>query len=203
MRAVERSRRTVFEWVAPGWTVDGHAPRAVVSGLQLRLVVGTLAVALLLVVSLGAGEDSLGPVTGAVALAVAVGAVVSPTSPLPTVLALVVGLMALDAPLPAWLVLPVGALLHAVHVGASWCAVVAPRAQVEGRVLLPSLRRWALTQLLLLPVAAVLLAGPTLRDLGLVAGLRGLSSTLAGVVLAGLGVVLVVLTVAAVRRRDV
>lgn len=203
MRAVEPSRRTVFEWVVPGWTIDGHAPRAVVSGLQLRLVVGTLAVALLLVVSLGAGEDSLGPVTGAVALAVALGAVVSPTSPLPTVLALVVGLMVLDAPVPAWLVLPVGALLHAVHVGASWCAVVAPRAQVEGKVLLPSLRRWALTQLLLLPVAAVLLAGPTLRDLGLVEGLRGLSSILAGVVLAGLGVVLVVLTVAAVRRRDV
>ncbi len=186
----------------PSWTVDGHPPGPVVSGVQLRLVVGTLALALLLVVTLGAGADRLGPVTGAIVLAVAIGAAVLPTSPLPTVLALVVGLMVLDAPVPAWLVLPAGALLHAVHVGASWCAVVAPRAQLEARVLLPSLRRWALTQLLLLPVAAVLLTGPALRDLGL-DGLRGLSSTMAGVVLAGLGVVLVVLTVAVVRRRDV
>lgn len=202
MSGVERSRRTVFELALPGWTLDGRTPGLVVTGTQLRLVVGTLAVALLLLVSLGAGEDRLGPVTGAVALALAVGAAASPTSPLPTVLALVVGLMVLDAPVPVWLVLPAGALLHAVHVGASWCAVVAPRAQLEARVLLPSLRRWALTQLLLVPVAAVLLAGPALRDLGFAGSLRGLSSTLAGLVLAGLGVVLVVLTVAVVRRRD-
>ena len=101
----------------------------------------------------------------------------------------------------AWLALPVGALLHAVHVGVAWCAVVPPEARVEVEALRPSVVRWALTQLLLLPVAAVLLAGPALHDLGTAGGLRGLSSTMAGVVLAGLGVVLVVLTVAVVRRR--
>lgn len=153
-------------------------------------------------VSLGAGQDRLRLVTGAVALAIAVGAAASPTSPLPTLFVLVIALMVLDAPIPAWLVPPVGALLHAVHVGASWCAVVGPRAQVQARVLLPSLRRWALTQLLLLPVAVLLVAGPWLRELGGPDGLSGYASALAGVVLAGLGVVLVVLTLAVVRRRD-
>jgi hypothetical protein len=86
-------------------------------------------------------------------------------------------------------------------VGASWCAVVAPRAQLEVRALAPSLRRWALTQVLLLPVVALLLVVPRLRELGLADGLQGVSSVLAGLVLAVLGVVLVVLTVAVVRRR--
>ncbi len=129
------------------------------------------------------------------------GAAAVPTSPLPTMLALLTALMVLDAPLPLWLLLPIGALVHAVHVGASWCAVVEPRAQLEVRVLRPSLRRWALTQLLLLPVAAVLLAGPWLHALGASDALRGTSSALSGGVLAGLAVVLVVLTVSVVRRR--
>lgn len=203
MSAVERPLRTVLEPADPSWTVDGRCPRAVVTGLQLRLVVGALAVALLLTASIGAGEDRLRLVTGAVALVVAVGVAASPTSPLPTLFSAVIALMLLDAPVPLWLVLPAGALLHAVHVGASWCAVVTPRAQVELVVLLPSLRRWALTQLLLVPVAALLLAGPWLGRLGGADGLRGVSATLVGVLFAGLAVVLTSLTLVVVRRpRD-
>ncbi len=199
--SVQRSARTVLELVETTWESEGKAPGPVVTGLQLRLGVGCLALLVLFSVEVGAGQERFGPLTGPVALAIAVGAAALPTSPLPTMLALLAGLMVLDAPVPLWLLLPVGALVHAVHVGASWSAVVEPRAQLELRALLPSVRRWAVTQALLVPVVAVLAAGPWLRALGSTGPLRGTSSALAGAVLAGLGVLLVVLTVVVVRRR--
>ena len=99
-----------------------------------------------------AADQSCGSAVGVV-----VGMLVSPTSPLATVFVLVAALVVLDAGRSPWLALPVGALLHAVHVGVAWCAVVPPAAQVQVAALRPSVLRWLLTQLLCLPVAAVVL----------------------------------------------
>lgn len=190
-----------LEPVHPSWSLDGSRPARVLTGLQLRVALAVLALGLLLAVTAAAGPDRLRLVTGAVAIAVVVGMAAAPASPLPTLYVLVIVLVVLDGPLPVWAVLPVGSALHAVHIGASWCAVVPARAQVEGAVLLPSARRWLLTQVLMLPVAAVLPATGQLRGPADDPALRVLFSTLAGGVLAGLGLVLVVLSVAVVRGR--
>lgn len=138
------------------WSVDGGPPR-LVTGWALRAVVGVLAVAAVLVVVVAAGGSGLRLVAMLVLVGVVVGMLVSPTSPLPTIFVLVAALVVLDAGPSPWLALPVGALLHAVHVGVAWCAVVPPGAQVEAAALRPSLARWVLAQVLCLPVAAVVL----------------------------------------------
>ncbi len=143
----------------PAWSVDGHRP-ALVTGWALRAVVGVLAVAAVLAVVVAAGGSGLRLLGMLVLVGVVVGMLVSPTSPLATVFVLVAALVVLDAGRSPWLALPVGALLHAVHVGVAWCAVVPPSAQVDAAALRPSVVRWLLTQALCLPVAAVvLLAG--------------------------------------------
>jgi len=141
---------------APAWSVDGRAPR-LVTGWALRVVVGVLALAAVLVVVVAAGGSGLRLLGMLVLLGVVVGMLVSPTSPLATVFVVLAALVVLDAGRSPWLALPVGSLLHAVHVGVAWCAVVPPEAQVEAAALRPSLLRWLLAQLLCLPVAVVVI----------------------------------------------
>ncbi len=177
------------------WTVDGTKLPRVLTGLQLRVGVAALAVlAMLAVVLVGGGGLRL--LSTAVGVALIVGMVVSPTSPLPTMFVLAVALVMLDAGPSPWLALPVGALLHAVHVGAAWCAVVQPRGQVEPAALVPSLRRWGLTQLLCLPAAAVVLVlagspGPPTA---------GWVAAVSGVVMVGAGTLVALMSLWTVRR---
>lgn len=149
---------TVRDLLSPAaaWSVDGRPPR-LVTGWALRAVVGVLALAAVLPVVVAAGGSGLRLLGMLVLLGVVVGMLVSPTSPLATVFVLLGALVVLDAGRSPWLALPVGALLHAVHVGVAWCAVVPPAAQVEAAALWPSVLRWLLTQVLCLPVAAVVL----------------------------------------------
>jgi len=169
------------------WTVDGTRPARVLTGLQLRAGVAALAVLTMAVAVLPGGGSGLRLVSTAVGVALVVGMVVSPTSPLPTMFVLAVALVMLDAGPSPWLALPVGALLHAVHVGVAWCAVVQVDGQVEPAALTPSLRRWGLTQLLCLPAAAVVLVlagSPGLPVAGWVAAVSGAVVVCAGVLVA-------------------
>ncbi len=178
------------------WTVDGTRPPWVLTGLQLRAGVAALAVLAMLAAVLPGGGSGLRLLSTAVGVALVVGMVVSPTSPLPTMFVLAVALVMLDAGPRPWLALPVGALLHAVHVGVAWCAVVEVRGQVEPAALAPSVRRWALTQLLCLPAAAVVLVlagSPGLPVAGWVAAVSG-------VVVVGAGVLVALLSLWTVRR---
>jgi hypothetical protein len=173
----------------PAWSVDGHVPR-VVTGTALRAAVAVLALTAVLVVVVSAGGSGLRLLGMLVVAGVVAGMVVSPTSPLATVFVLLSALVLLDAGRSPWLALPVGALLHAVHVGVAWCAVVAPDAQVDLAALRPSAVRWALTQVLCLPVAVVVLltggaGGPGWWS-GPAALAAGLLLAVAGVLLAWL-----------------
>ncbi len=162
------------------WTAEGARPR-LVTGWALRAVVAVLALAAVLVVVVAAGGGGLRLLGMAVLVGVVVGMLASPTSPLATVFVLVAALVVLDAPAAPWLALPVGALLHAVHVGVAWCAVVPPEAEVELAALRPTLVRWLLTQALCLPVALVVV---------LAAGAAPAPGTWSGLADVGAGVVL-------------
>lgn len=131
--------------------VDGLGPT--VSGLVLRVGVAAVGLVAVLVVVLAAGGGGLRVLAVLLLGLLVAGMVALPVSPLPTVFVVVAALVVLDAQVPLWVVVPVGGLLHAVHVGVAWCAVVPPGARVERRALLPSARRWALAQALCLPVA--------------------------------------------------
>lgn len=132
--------------------VDGLEPT--VSGVVLRAAVAAVALVAVLVVVLAAGGGGLRALAVLLLALLVAGTVALPVSPLPTVFVVVAALVVLDGQVPLWVVVPVGGLLHAVHVGIAWCAVVPPGSRVERRALLPSVRRWALAQALCLPVAA-------------------------------------------------
>lgn len=159
------------------WSVDGRSPR-LVTGWALRAAVGVVAVAAVLVVVVAAGGSGLRLLAMLVLVGIVVGMLASPTSPLATVFVLVAALVVLDAGRSSWLALPVGALLHAVHVGVAWCAVVPPGAQVEAAALRPSLVRWLLAQVLCLPVAAVVLLAGGAADPGWWSGPAALATGL-------------------------
>ncbi len=169
------------------WTAEEIHPR-LVTGWLLRVVVGVLALAAVLVVVLVAGGSGLRLLGLLVLVGVVVGMLASPTSPLATVFVVLAALVVLDAPAFPWLALPVGALLHAVHVGVAWCAVVPPDAEVEVAALWPSVVRWLLTQALCLPVALVVLlvAGGSRAA----PGWSGAAAVGAGAVLVASGVLL-------------
>lgn len=120
---------------------------------MLRVAVAAAGLAAVLVVVLAAGGGGLRVLALLVLGVLVVGMVALPVSPLPTVFVVVAALVVLDAQVPLWVVVPVGGLLHAVHVGVAWCAVVPPGSRVERRALLPSARRWLLAQALCLPIA--------------------------------------------------
>ena len=168
------------------WAVDGRTPR-LVSGWALRVVVGVLALTAVLVVVVAAGGGGLRVLGLVVLLGIVVGMLVSPTSPLATVLVLVAALVVLDAGRSPWLALPVGALLHAVHVGVAWCAVVPPEGGVEAAALRPSVVRWVVTQVLCVPVAVVVLVT---GEGGARGGWTGPSALAAGLLLAVAGALL-------------
>lgn len=175
--------------------VDGLGPT--VSGVALRAAVAAVGLLSVLVVVVAAGGGGLRALAVLLLALLVAGMVVLPVSPLPTVFVVVAALVVLDGQVPLWVVVPVGGLLHAVHVGVAWCAVVPPRARVERRALLPSVRRWALAQVLCLPVAA----GSVLVAPG---GLDGtwaqVATAVAALALVAAGVVLARLASDALRR---
>ncbi len=175
--------------------VDGLRPT--VSGLVLRAVVAALGLVAVLVVVLAAGGGGLRAVALLVLGVLVVGMVALPVSPLPTVFVVVAALVVLEGQVPLWVVVPVGGLLHAVHVGVAWCAVVPPAARVERAALAPSVRRWALAQGLCLPVAA----GSVLVPPGALGGAWAQTATaVAALALVAAGVVLARTASQALRR---
>jgi hypothetical protein len=182
---------------SPRPDVEGLLPT--VSGLVLRAVVGALGLVAVLGVVLAAGGGGLRVLAVVLLLVLVVGMLALPVSPLPTVFVVVAALVVLDAQVPLWLVVPVGGLLHAVHVGVAWCAVVPPGGRVERAALVPSVRRWALAQVLCLPVA---LGSALVAPGGLDGAWAQAGTAVAALVVVAAGVVLVRLASAALRRSS-
>ncbi|GAB2691276.1 hypothetical protein [Thalassiella azotivora] len=164
------------------------------TGLHLRALLATTAVLALLVALTGAPEP-LDPWTLVLSTLIVAGTTLAPASLVPTAFLLLVaaGVLFRGDAGPVQLVL-LAALLHAVHLLASLCALGTPRTAYEPAALVPSLRRWALAQVVVLPVAvtAALVADDAaggLPDAVLVA--------------AGLGALAVVVGTVALGRRRV
>lgn len=133
--------------------VRHETPAREVTGWHLRA--GLLVCALLAVAVAVAGETSqrLGPVSVVGTALLVLGTVLLPGTAFPTAFLVVLCLPVLDRSEPSLLGLVVlAALLHAVHVLAALCALGPPPTRFVVTVLLPSLRRWAVSQVLALPV---------------------------------------------------
>lgn len=135
-----------------GRVVTGH-------GLRVALAAGCVALVLALV-----GADPQGRLTvpsAVLGLALVTWVVRQPGSPAPTVLLLLAVVVAVDSgPAPGPLLVVQAALAHGVHLLASLCAVGPAATRYEPAALLPSLRRWAVAQLLCAPVVLVAWLAP-------------------------------------------
>ncbi|MFP5347994.1 MAG: hypothetical protein ACLGIA_13330 [Actinomycetes bacterium] len=167
-----------------------------VTGWHLRA--GLLACALLAVAVSVGGETSerLGLVSVVGTGLLVLGAVVLPGTAFPTALLVVLCLPLLDRPEPS---LPglvaLAALLHAVHLLAALCALGPPQTRFAVAALLASLRRWAVSQVLALPVVVAVwwVAGSGVRQSGVADAVEVGAGVLAAVLVFG--------TVALARRR--
>jgi len=138
----------------PAWTVDGLPSGRLLSGIQLRLLACAAVVLAATVSVAGDAGTRLAPLSVLGGLVVVAGTALAPTTPFPTLGLLLLAGVVVDRGPPLWLIMVIAGLLHAVHLLASWCAAVPPAARMQAVALLPTVRRWALAQVLTVPVAA-------------------------------------------------
>jgi hypothetical protein len=166
--------------------VDGQPLGRLVSGWQLRaLTAATVVLAGVLAVAGDAGTR-LGPLSLVAGMVVVAGTALVPTTAAPTLGLLVIVGVVVDRSPPLAVVVVLAGLLHAVHLSASWCAAVPPSARLPVVALVPTVRRWALSQVL---------AGPVVLGVALAGGGTGRSTVAA----LGAGVVLLLLALLVMR----
>jgi hypothetical protein len=135
---------------------DTAASSALIPGRLIRIV-AILATGSLFAASIAASGITPHPalIIAMVALAVGCGYLPDTSIPLLACLLAVAVLMSGEVQMNVWLVcLP--ALLHATHLSAALGAVIPASARVERRAIVPSLRRFALAQVIALPVIVAL-----------------------------------------------
>ncbi|HEX5994524.1 MAG TPA: hypothetical protein VFY84_05220 [Jiangellales bacterium] len=130
----------------------------VVSGRDLRVLLGLGSAGLLLAVLVGAGYH-LHPwvITAVAAAAVVVAAF--PASPAPAAACVVAVFLSLsgDVGFTAWFV-AVALLLHSVHVLAGLAEIIPAGARAEAMALAPAVRRWLRTQAVTIPILIIIAA---------------------------------------------
>lgn len=166
-----------------------------VPGWWLRAILLLVCLLAVAVVVQGEAAQRLGPVSVIGAALVIAGTVLLPGTAMTTAFLVVLAAAVLDRQDPSVVrVVLAASLLHAVHLLAALCALGPPSTRYDVAGLLPSARRWAVAQVVALPVAVG--AGLAGR-VGLPAGLAGPAVPAAAGLLA---VVLVFGTVALARR---
>ena len=178
------------------WTVDGAAPGRLVSGAGLRAATAWLVLVAAVVAVAGDSAGRFAPLSVLAGVLVLAGTALAPTTPVPTLGLLALAAVVVDRDLPLWHVVLLAGLLHAVHLLVAWCAAVPVGARLPVSALGPTVRRWALAQLLALPVALGVAVGTPSGDRG--RG-TGAAAVLAALALLGVSLVLVRLARAAVR----
>ena len=134
----------------------GTGTRAAVTGWQLRGLLLVLVLAAVALVVVGEVDQRLGVVSLVGTVLLVVATVTLPGSLAPTLLLLALGGAALGrsvSSLPLLMVL--AALMYAIHRGAGLAALAPPAARFEVSGFLPTLRRWARSQALAVPVFLV------------------------------------------------
>ncbi|HEX6337012.1 MAG TPA: hypothetical protein VFZ85_08665 [Jiangellaceae bacterium] len=138
--------------------MNSTAGGRVVSGRDVRVLLGLGSAGLLLAALVGAGHRP--HPLGIIALAVAAVVVAAfPASPAPAAVCVVAVLLLLsgDIGFTVWFV-AVAALLHSVHVLAGLAEIVPARARAEAAALAPTGRRWLQVQAATVPILVVLAA---------------------------------------------
>jgi hypothetical protein len=127
-------------------------------GPDLRGLLGIAAAGLLFAALAGTGY-AFHPLVVLLFVVAAATAAILPATPAPTAVCVlaVFLLLSADVGFTGWVVV-VASLLHTVHVLAGLGEVIPIRSRVEVAALAPSIRRWARTQALTLPVLIVLVA---------------------------------------------
>lgn len=130
----------------------------VVSGRDLRVLLGLGSAGLLLAVLVGAGYH-LQPWTIMAVAAAAVVVAAFPASPAPAVVCVVAVFLSLsgDIGFTAWFV-AAALLLHSVHVLAGLAEIIPADARAEAVALAPTARRWLRTQATTVPILVVIVA---------------------------------------------
>ena len=130
----------------------------VVSGRDVRVLLGLGSAALLLTALVGAGYQPRPLVIVALAVAAVVVAAF-PASPAPAAACVVAVFLLLsgDIGFTVWFV-AVAALLHSVHVLAGLAEIIPAGARAEAGALAPTGRRWLQTQAATVPILVVLAA---------------------------------------------
>jgi hypothetical protein len=138
--------------------MNSPAGGRVVSGRDVRAVLGLGSAALLLASLVGAGYQPHPLVIVALAV-VAVVVAAFPASPAPAAACVVAVFLLLsgDIGFTVWFVV-VAALLHSVHVLAGLAEIIPAGARAEAGALAPTGRRWLQTQAATVPILVVLAA---------------------------------------------
>lgn len=138
--------------------LSGAAAGVVVTGRDLRAVLGLASAALLLAALAGAGH-TVHPVVVAAFVAAAAVVAAFPASPAPAAVCVVTVFILLSGAgeFTGWLVV-VASLLHTVHVLAGLAEIIPIRARAEVGAVVPTARRWLRTQIWTLPLLIILVA---------------------------------------------
>ncbi|HEX5535015.1 MAG TPA: hypothetical protein VFX33_14840 [Actinomycetales bacterium] len=168
--------------------------RTTVTGWQLRGVLLALVLAAVALVVVGEVHERLGVVSLVGTVLLVVATVALPGSLGPTLLLLALGGAALGREVSSLpLLMLLAALMHAIHLVAGMAALGPPTTRFEVSALVPSARRWALSQALAVPVVVVVWWA---RSGGAATGVSDRTEILAGVV-----AVLVLFATAGLARR--
>lgn len=138
--------------------VNGAAAGRVVSGRDVRVVLG-LASAGLLIAALAAAGYTIHPLVAVAVVGAAAVVAAFPASPAPAGACVVAVFVLLSGAggFTAWLVVA-ASLLHTVHVVAGLAEIIPARARAEAGAVVPTARRWLRTQIGTVPVLIVLVA---------------------------------------------
>ncbi|HEX6326797.1 MAG TPA: hypothetical protein VFZ72_09515 [Jiangellaceae bacterium] len=138
--------------------MNSTAGGRVISGRDVRALLGLGSAALLLAALVGAGYRPHPPVIAALAV-VAVVVAAFPASPAPAAACVVAVFLLLsgDIGFTVWFVV-VAALLHSVHVLAGLAEIIPAGARAEAAAVAPTGRRWLQAQAATVPILIVLAA---------------------------------------------